>query len=163
MNLKDSVRLGSDKLRMVIIVMISIVLVFTLQGAASAKGKGITYNKHGVIVMHKELYHVKEGQRYAAVTVERLGGSMGNVTVDYCLCDLTAKKGSDFLGSSGTIAFRNGERTKRIQLKIIDDQIIEGMETFRVKLMNPKGGAVIGKPGEAIVEIIDNDNNVVVA
>jgi len=113
--------------------------------------------KPGELKLHRAQYNVDENHGWAGVTVERTGGSDGKVTVEYCLCDGTAKRGEDYAGRSGTITFENGEKSKTIQLRIIDDSVAEQTESFTITLKNPTGGAAIGQPAKAEIVIRDDD------
>jgi endoglucanase len=112
----------------------------------------------GKIKLHKTNYLVNENAGWAGVTVHRTGGSDGKVTVDYCLCDGTAKQGKDYTAVSGKITFDDGETSKIIQVRILDDKAVEGTESFSIKLMNPTGGAVLESPSKTEIAIRDNDS-----
>jgi len=113
--------------------------------------------KPGKLKLHRAKYNVDEDHGWAGVTVQRVGGSDGKVTVDYCLCDGTAKRGQDYQGHSGTITFADGETSKTIQLRILDDAVAEGTESFTITLKNPAGGATIQQPAKAEIVIRDDD------
>uniref|UniRef100_A0A3Q3J0J5 Adhesion G-protein coupled receptor V1 n=1 Tax=Monopterus albus TaxID=43700 RepID=A0A3Q3J0J5_MONAL len=65
---------------------------------------------------------------------------------------------SDFIPSSGELSFAPGDSELQIALNIIDDDIPEVQESFRVSLKNPKGGAEIGFGGQVTVIVSANDN-----
>src|SRR5437870_2767511 len=54
------------------------------------------------------LYSVNEGAGSVTITVTRTNGSDGTVTVDYFTSDDTAKAGSDYVASMGTLTFGPG-------------------------------------------------------
>uniref|UniRef100_A0A8C4S4U8 Adhesion G-protein coupled receptor V1 n=1 Tax=Erpetoichthys calabaricus TaxID=27687 RepID=A0A8C4S4U8_ERPCA len=65
---------------------------------------------------------------------------------------------SDFIPSSGELKFEPGNREHVIAVNIIEDNLPEEEESFRVQLKNPKGGAEIGLNGFVTVIIPPNDN-----
>ena len=62
-----------------------------------------------------------------------------SVTVDYATADGTAKAGEDYTATSGTFTFAAGERTKTVNVPVLDDAIDEGEETFVLRLSNVRG------------------------
>ncbi len=77
------------------------------------------------------------------------------VTVDYATADGTAKAGEDYTATSGTLTFAAGEKTKTVNVPILDDAVDEGEETFTFRLSNATG-ARIGD-GEATGTITNDD------
>ncbi|WP_188261485.1 cellulase family glycosylhydrolase [Azospirillum tabaci] len=79
------------------------------------------------------------------------------VTVDYATADGTAKAGSDYLATSGKLTFAAGETTKTVAVKVLSDDVTEGIENFSLKLSNPTqatitdgtGVGTINPPGTA--------------
>ena len=65
------------------------------------------------------------------------------VTVDYKTSDGTARAGSDYESTTGTLAFDPGETSKTIPVPIIDDAHDEGSETFTLTLSNPTPGRAV--------------------
>ncbi|KAJ8006188.1 hypothetical protein DPEC_G00125640 [Dallia pectoralis] len=65
---------------------------------------------------------------------------------------------SDFIPSYGQLHFAAGDRELEIAVNIVDDDIPEEKEEFRVVLKNPKGGAEIGFGGQVTVIIPANDD-----
>ena len=65
------------------------------------------------------------------VSLSRAFTSSGHtVTVDYATADGTAAAGADYTATSGTLTFAAGERTKTVNVPILDDAVDEGSETF---------------------------------
>lgn len=60
--------------------------------------------------------------------------------------------------SSGELFFQPGVRELDIAVNIIDDDVPEEEEHFRVSLKNPKGGAEIGFRGQVTLFIPANDD-----
>lgn len=92
------------------------------------------------------------------VTVARTNGTSGTVTVDYATQGGTATPGADYQPASGTLIFGDGETTKTFFVSIDDDAVPEPAETVNLVLSNPIGGASLGAPSVAVLNIIDDDN-----
>ncbi|XP_030633613.1 adhesion G-protein coupled receptor V1 [Chanos chanos] len=70
----------------------------------------------------------------------------------------TVSNHSDFIPSSGELHFSPGTMELEIAVNVVDDDIPEEEENFRVSLKNPKGGAEIGFGGLVTVVIPSNDD-----
>ena len=77
------------------------------------------------------------------------------VTVDYTTEDDTAMAGSDYTTVSGTLTFGENDTSKPIDVPILDDEVDENEEQFKVKLSNPEG-ATLGDD-EGIGKIKNHD------
>nr|XP_013002261.1 sodium/calcium exchanger 2 [Cavia porcellus] len=126
------------------------------------------------IFFEPSLYHCLENCGSVLLSVTCQGGE-GNSTfyVDYRTEDGSAKAGSDYEYSEGTLVFKPGETQKELRIGIIDDDIFEEDEHFFVRLLNlrvgdaqgmfepdgggrPKGRLVA--PHLATVTILDDDH-----
>jgi hypothetical protein len=111
-------------------------------------------------------YSIAENGGTLNVTVNRVGGSSGKVTVQYrtidgatgVAADQKAYAGSDYSSKSGTLTFAAGETSKVISIPIINDTRVEKDEFFTVELRNPAGGATLGTITKAVVTIIEDDS-----
>ncbi|HYO75753.1 MAG TPA: Calx-beta domain-containing protein [Thermoanaerobaculia bacterium] len=99
---------------------------------------------------------VDEAAGTVSITVTRIGGSEGTVTVDYATTNGTAMAPGDFTQTSGTLTFGPGVTTQTIVVPLTNDDAPEGDETFTVTLTNPTGGATIGQATTTIT-ITDTD------
>ena len=72
----------------------------------------------------------------AVFTVKLSQAYNQTVTVDYATADGTAKAGSDYTATSGKLTFAAGETTKTVAVKVLSDNVAEGVETFSLKLSN---------------------------
>ncbi|XP_067413391.1 sodium/calcium exchanger 2 isoform X1 [Emydura macquarii macquarii] len=92
------------------------------------------------------LYHCLENCGSVTLTVACQQGGEGNHTfyVDYKTEDGSAKAGSDFEYSEGTLIFKPGETQKELKIGIIDDDIFEEDEHFFVRLLNLRVGDAEG-------------------
>ena len=59
------------------------------------------------------------------------------VRVDYTTRDGTATAGQDYVASSGTLVFAEGERSETVWVEVIDDEHDEGTEEMTLELSNP--------------------------
>lgn len=92
------------------------------------------------------------------MTVTRTGGSDGAISVAYTTADGTAKAGSDYTATSGTLSWAAGDAApKTFTIPVLDDTAIEGNESFNVLLSAANGGANIGQASVAIDTITDNE------
>ncbi len=88
-------------------------------------------------------YSATEGGQ-STLAVQRIGGSTGNVSVDYEILAATAD-GADYQLSSGLLSWAVGDTAdKSITLTIPDDGMPEPMEHLIVRLLSPGGGATLG-------------------
>ena len=93
----------------------------------------------------------------ALVTVIRTGSVTGSSTIDYSTSDETAVAGQDYTSVSGTLSFAPGETYKPLAVPMLDDNITETLESFKVSLNNANGSSGLGTPNTAEVFIIDDE------
>ena len=89
------------------------------------------------------------------LTVQRSGGTVGNLSVDYSTADGTAIAGQDYTSASGTLNFTAGETSKTIQIPILDDATLESNESFTVTLRNNTNPEIVGAPSTVFVTLQD--------
>jgi hypothetical protein len=89
------------------------------------------------------------------ITVKRNGG-IGTLTVQFSTMDGTAKAGEDYVATSGTLTFLEGETTKTFNVTILNNASLEFDESFAITLKNPDEPDVVGNPGIAVVTLQDN-------
>jgi len=93
----------------------------------------------------------------ATLTVTLVGSPAGPVSVDYTTGNGTAVTGVDYVAAQGTLTFAAGEKTKTIDIVIVDNQQISTIDkTFKVTLSNAKGAA-LARP-QATVTIVDDES-----
>ena len=73
------------------------------------------------------------------------------VTVNFETADGTAKAGSDYTETSGTLTFTAGQPTKTISVSTVDDDAQESDERFMVTLRNPDGATLDDHTGEGTI------------
>ena len=111
----------------------------------------------GEFVFSSGNYSVGESGGQVVITVSRINGSDGTVSVDYATANGSATAGSDYVTTNGTLTFANGETSKTFAITIIDDSIFENSETVNLSLSNATGGATLGNPNSAVLTINDDD------
>jgi VCBS repeat-containing protein len=97
---------------------------------------------------------VNEGAGTATFTVTLSAASGQAVTVNYGLIGQTALSGADFTAVAGTLTFAPGTTTQTITVPILQDNVFEGSETFRVNLSAPVNATIAD--GVGIGTIADN-------
>jgi len=100
---------------------------------------------------------VRENAWGVQVDILREGGSSGNVQVDVNTVNGTATAGQDFTGFSGIATLSSGQENAAVYIRLHDDALIEGTETFSVQIGNPTGGATLSSPASAVITIIDDE------
>jgi Calx-beta domain len=91
------------------------------------------------------------------VTVERLDGVGGAVSVDYGTSDGSASDSSDYEATSGTLHWAAGDSgDKTFTVPVSWDGRAEGSETVNLALTNPGGGSELGANTVATISIGDD-------
>jgi hypothetical protein len=104
----------------------------------------------------KQRYDVNEKDGHVTVTVKRVGGSGGDVAVNYATSDGSATAPSDYAATSGTLHFANGDTSKTFDVPVNWDGRAEGDETISIDLSNPDGGADLGTTTAAVIHVADD-------
>ena len=109
----------------------------------------------------------------AAATYEAAGASVSfpvrlsradpdaAVTVDYATEDATATAGNDYTAptdtlTTNTLTFTAGQTATMVMVDLVDDDVDEDTETFRLRLSNPSANATLGNDS-AVATILDDD------
>jgi len=119
--------------------------------------RGTTTNVPGTLQFGSASFNVNEFAGVAQVTVTRTVGSDGTVSVSFATSNGTAAAGSDYVATSGTLTFAAGETTKTFNVPIVNDAVLEDLETINLTLSNPTGGASLGAQSTAVVNIVNDD------
>ena len=75
--------------------------------------------------------------------------------VDYATVDGTATAGADYVPATGTLVFNAGQRTKHVEVTVLDDTHDEGSETLTLVLSNPMEARI--EDSEATGTIVNSD------
>jgi hypothetical protein len=102
-------------------------------------------------------YSINEDTVGVTINVIRSGSTAGTVTVDYAASDGTAIQRTDYEFAAGRLTFNPGETVKTFIVLVNEDNYVEGKETLTLTLSNATGGASLGTPSAANLEIRDDD------
>ena len=129
---------------------------------------------------------ITESGGSAFFPILRAGDTSSIVTVEVISTNGTATAGSDYLGLTNTVltltnivgnvtnitvtnltgflvTFQPGETTQFVVVPVLDDMLIEGTETFSLRLINPSTNTVLGAYGTNTATIVDDDASVIIA
>ena len=98
-------------------------------------------------------FEVLESDGEAIITIKRLGGAMGEVSVKFKTISNTATAGSDYENVDEIIVFKDGEASKTVIIPVLKDLVSDGGESVNLRLQDPTGGATIITPSTAILYI----------
>jgi hypothetical protein len=114
----------------------------------------------GVLSMQQDNVLGTEQSGKASVSVRRIGGSRGAVSVSYAVRDLVgqsvttgakASNGLDYTAIAGRLTWADGDDSDReVVVPIASDTLAEPPEYFELVLDNPEGGAGLGTYGTTI-------------
>jgi hypothetical protein len=113
----------------------------------------------GVLQFGSSESEIVEFDGNATISITRLDGEAGTVLINYATSSVTATVGQDYIATSGTLTFVDGELIKNIFIPIKDDDLIEGEgpEIINITLSSPTGGAVLGIHSVLTLMIFDDD------
>lgn len=126
---------------------------------ADAQGVGTILNDDGATLRISDVTVVEgdSGTTTAALTVSLSAPSDG-VSVGYATANGTARAGSDYTATSGTLLFGPDETAKTIAVDVSGDSTAEANEYFVVNLSNPSNATLLDSQG---VGRITNDDGLV--
>lgn len=117
----------------------------------------ITKNDDPVYFAPPASIQVREGH-FANLTIQRGGNGRSVVEVFYQTVDDTATSSSgDYKAQTEQVTFNVGEFQKSISIWVLNDNTPEGVETFKVNLINSTGDTVLHNETTATVSILAND------
>ena len=105
-------------------------------------------------------YEASEGDAALVFAVRLSAATLQEVVVEYATVTGTATAGMDYAARTGTLTFPTATTEQTIRVRIIDDDVVEGEETFTVVLRKAFNATI--EVGEATGVIADNDLRVVV-
>lgn len=120
-------------------------------------------DKYGTLRFSATSYNVNEtdGTVTNVITLQRVDGSSGAVSVN--VTDLASGSaigsGTDYIfGSPTMVSWSDGDTVdKNVPITLEDDALSEGTETVNLSLDSVAGGASIGTPSTATVNIADDE------
>ena len=132
----------------------------TLIGTIGGGGliKDIATVPSGSISFSSALYWAPEQATNFPITISRVGGSYGGMTISYSTTARTATAGVDYQSSSGIITFADGDTTKTFTVPIFEDSIPELNEIVALTLSVAPGDGVISGTTTSVLEIVSTQN-----
>ena len=124
-----------------------------LASARTATVNITTATSAGNLVVASPSYSIPVTGNTVNVSVQRTGGASGVVSVEHSTVDGTAIAGTNYMASSGTLVWADGDVTPKTFGVPIVDSNFTGNKTFTVALSNPTGGAAVSNPSSASVMI----------
>lgn len=98
---------------------------------------------------------INEGGRFVDVRINLDRALTTHASVKFATAPNTAQNGSDFYGKFEVINFSPGDTVKVGRIWLVDDNVAEPTENFKVRIWDGKNLTV--RTGEAFVQINDND------
>jgi len=99
----------------------------------------------------------QNGNNRAALTASLSAPSGLPVTVKYTTRDGTAKAGSDYTTTTGTLTFNPGETTRQIEVPVTGDILNEADETLTVALSEPQNTQLSATAATATLTLLNDD------
>ncbi len=114
-------------------------------GSATVGVYGSIASSPGWIEFAAANFTVDENAGTAQITLVRLGGSSGSVSVHFATSDGTYAAAGKYTPLSGSISFGAGATSKMVTINLIDPgHNLQGDQTVDLTLSNPTGGAQLG-------------------
>ena len=99
---------------------------------------------------------VLESDDTAKLLVKRVGATEAALSIKFKTLDETALAGSDYTNSAGDLTWIAGNaEVKRVEVPLIDDNVVETPERFKVQLTNAAGVNLPGRTAAPVV-ILDS-------
>ena len=141
------------------------VLTFTLTVTGRGNDSAITYIKTATTTATTTFPTVRiwsqsipEGIGTATLRVTLNQPAGNRISVPWSTLDGDATSPGDYAGGEGTLTFATGATEATISIPIVDDDDLEGVESFLVSLGGGEGYRLDGDHGSsAVVDILDND------
>jgi CSLREA domain-containing protein len=104
-------------------------------------------------------YTVSEIAGRYVIVVERKGDTTLPATIDYATSDITADGRKDYTTTLGTLKFNPGVSVLTFVVLVNMDAFDDGGELIGLTLSNPTGGAALGSPANATLQIDNSQWN----
>jgi len=103
------------------------------------------------------LYRVAENtpSGAAVIPVIRSGSTVGTMSVDVATGGGSALEFVNYIPTTNTIVFNDGESTKLFRVQILNDGLVDGDQTVGLQLSNPQGGYLVS-PNVATLTIAES-------
>ena len=122
---------------------------------------GLTAAPIGRLRFTSTTWTAGESSGNATITIKRVEGTSGPISVNYTVTSGTATAGAgavaDLAAASGTLILLDGETSKTFAIPIVSDTLDEPDEIAMVTLSHPLlGTSILGSP-TAMLTIVDDD------
>ena len=124
-------------------------------GSGGGSGGGGTVTPPSISTASASTTEGQSGTKSLVYSVNLSAVSTSTITVQYATSDISAKAGSDYISTSGTLTFAPGEKTKTISVTINGDTDYESDESFALNFSNA-ANATIGTA--SVTGTITNDD-----
>ena len=119
----------------------------------------IVDNDEVTIGFEMEQYSVREDQGTVKVCARIMDGSLAReIAISLSTQDGSAKNPDDYSAMSATLIFNSNNDVQCVNISLMDDDILEGMEDFEVSLDQGEEERVILSPERAVVTIVNDDS-----
>ena len=123
-------------------------------GSSTVSISGDATAQVGSIQLSGSTYSAAQTAGTATITVNRIGGSAGAVSVAYSTANATAISGTDYTAANGVLDWADGDASsKTFDVAISTANTFVGNKTFSVALSDPRSGVALGSPASAVVTI----------
>ncbi|MFN9940416.1 MAG: Calx-beta domain-containing protein, partial [bacterium] len=125
-------------------------------GLACKKGSSPTPNLPNISINDVTQPEGNGGTVNMDFTVSLDAATSKDVTVDVSTKDGFAKAGEDYQAYNQSITFKAGERSKKVTISVVADDIKEGEDDFLVTVTNAQNGSISDGFGQGL---ISNDDS----
>ncbi|HEY0457626.1 MAG TPA: Calx-beta domain-containing protein [Pyrinomonadaceae bacterium] len=132
----------------------------TFMTIVDGQGQGTIINDDigGNVQFSAEVFNGGEGDVTASITITRENGNASDVVVSYASTQGTATPGQDYTPVSGSVTFGANETSRTFAVLLINDSLDEEpFETLNLSITGVAGGAIVGAPQAAVLNIQDDD------
>jgi uncharacterized delta-60 repeat protein len=116
-----------------------------------------TVNAPGQLMFATNSYTITKSDTTLNLTVRRVSGTAGSVSVHYTTVAGTAIPGVNYISADNTLTIDDGYTSGTIPITIKQNGLVQGPVTFSVVLSNPSSGATLGQPTTAVVTIMEDN------
>ena len=103
-------------------------------------------------------YSALEGGTVEVCTILKTGQLERSVELSLVSQPDTAQEGTDYVALLRSVTWEPDTDQKCFSIRILDDRIVEGEETFQIVLASHDPAVVVPTPGTAHINIQDNDS-----
>ncbi len=100
-------------------------------------------------------YNVTENAGSIRITILRAGGSTGSLSVSYTISDGSAAVNQNYITTSGTLTFADGETNKNFSVQVLNDGAESSIKVAKLKLYNTVLPDMLGFQNGANLNIYD--------